>query len=165
LARPSRESRAERRDAAARAALEPLGPGERPASVTVAAIVAAVLGVANVLAYYVADVHIRGQARSAVGAVLLAVILFVAAAGMWRLRYWAVLGFQALLALTIIYATLSLAVAANLAAMLLSAGVIGLAGFLFYKLVRAMARIQMPRGETPRGEMRRDPPRAHKPPL
>jgi uncharacterized membrane protein len=83
------------------------------------------------------------------------VILLMAAVGMWRGRYWAVLGFQALLALTIIYAALSLTVAANLAAALLCAGVIGLAGFLFYKLVRAMARIQMPRGE-----MRREPPHA-----
>jgi hypothetical protein len=155
LARPRRESRSERRDAAARAALQPLERGERPAAVTVAAIVAAVLGVANVLAYYVADVHVRGQARSAFGAVLLAVILLMAAVGMWRGRYWAVLGFEALLALTIIYAALALTVAANLAAALLSAGVIGLAGFLFYKLIRAMARLQMPRGA-----MRREPPHA-----
>lgn len=155
MARPSDESRSERREAAARAALEPLERGERPAAVTVAAIVAAVLGVANVLAYYVADVHVRGQTRSAVGAVLLAVILLMAAVGMWRGRYWAVLGFEALLALTIIYAALALTVAANLAAALLSATVIGLAGFLFYKLIRAMARIQMPRGA-----MRREPPHA-----
>ena len=46
-------SRSRRRDEEARAALVPLAPGERPLAVTVAAVVAAVLGVANLVALIV----------------------------------------------------------------------------------------------------------------
>jgi hypothetical protein len=63
---------------------------------------------------------------------------------MWRTRYWAVLGFEALLGITIVIAALSLAVASNVQAVLLCVAIIVPAGVLFYRLVRAMARIQMP---------------------
>ncbi|HEX5896975.1 MAG TPA: hypothetical protein VFY47_11665, partial [Thermoleophilaceae bacterium] len=43
-------SRSRAKNAAARAALEPLAPGERPTAVTVGAIVAALLAVANLIA-------------------------------------------------------------------------------------------------------------------
>jgi len=85
-----------------------------------------------------------GGEGSLVSALLLAGVLLVAAWGMWRARYWAVLGFQALLAFQIIIAALSLAVASNLWAAALCLAVIGFGGWLFWKLVRAMARIQMP---------------------
>jgi hypothetical protein len=64
--------------------------------------------------------------------------------GMWNLRYWAVLGFQALLAVTIIIAALSLAVASNLLAVLLCLVIIVPGSWLFWKLVRVLARLQMP---------------------
>jgi amino acid permease len=60
-------------------------------------------------------------------------------------RYWAVLGFQALLALVVLVFTLFLLRASNLLAVALCVAVIGLGGWLFFKLIRAMARIQMPR--------------------
>jgi hypothetical protein len=63
---------------------------------------------------------------------------------MWTVRYWAVLGFEALLGFQIAVAALSLLVASNWWAALLCVAVIGLAGWLFWKLIRAMARIQMP---------------------
>jgi hypothetical protein len=136
-------SRSEERNAAARARLEPLAPGERPDSVTVAAVVAVGLAVANVV-LWAAGVEVRGQHTSALGVVAFAVLMLVTAAGLWRARYWAVLGFEALLALTILIAALSLTVASNLAAVVLCVGIIAAAGPLFWKLVRAMARIQMP---------------------
>jgi hypothetical protein len=135
-------SRSEQRAAEVRAQLEPLGEGERPAAVTVAAIVSAVLA-ALVVVGELAGARIGGRGSIA-GALLLAAILLVAAGGMWQVRYWAVLGFEALLAFQIIVAALSLAVASNWWAVVLCVAVIGLGGWLFWKLVRAMARIQMP---------------------
>jgi hypothetical protein len=135
--------RSEARNAQARAKLEPLPPGGRPGAVTVAAFVAVALAIANV-ALWAAGVEVRGQKTSAVGVTAFAILMLAAALGLWRARYWAVLGFEALLGVSIVIAALSLIVASNLAAVLLCVGIILLAGPLFWKLVRAMARIQMP---------------------
>jgi hypothetical protein len=70
--------------------------------------------------------------------------MLAAAWGMWNLKYWAVLGFQALLAVTIIIAALSLAVASNLAAVALCLAIVVPGSWLFWKLVRVLARLQMP---------------------
>jgi hypothetical protein len=136
-------ARSEARNAEARAKLDPLEPGERPAAVTVAAFVAVGLAVTNV-ALWAAGVDVRGQRTTAVGVAAFAVLMLAAALGLWRARYWAVLGFEALLGVSIVIAALSLVVASNLAAVLLCVGIIALATPLFWKLVRAMARIQMP---------------------
>jgi multisubunit Na+/H+ antiporter MnhC subunit len=66
------------------------------------------------------------------------------AVGMWRARYWAVLGMQTLLALAIVISSLWLLTANNLAAVVLALAVLSLSGTLFWFLVKAMARIQMP---------------------
>jgi len=138
-----RYARGRAKDAAVRAQLEPLAEGERPAAVTVAAITALVLAVANVGAY-AAGARVRGDSNSIVGILLFAGLMLTAAWGMWRAKYWAVLGFEALLGVTIGVAALSLTVASNVEALVLCAAIIAGAGFLFYKLIRAMARIQMP---------------------
>ena len=94
----------------------------------------------------------RGQDPKPGGALVLCGVLAVAAVGMWRMRYWAVLGFEVLLGVLIVFAALSLLVASNLRGALLALAVIALAAPLFWKLIRAMARIQMPqrpRRETP----------------
>jgi hypothetical protein len=137
-----RLSRTQRRDAEARAGLEPLAPGERPKAVTIATIVSFLLGL-TVVVGYASGARVGGEG-SLGSAIFLAAIFFVAAGGMWQARYWAVLGFEALLAFQIIVAALSLTVASNWWAALLCAAVIVLGGWLFWKLVRAMARIQMP---------------------
>jgi hypothetical protein len=137
-------ARGRARDEAARAALVPLAPGERPLAVTLAAILAALLGAANV-ALLAAGWDVRGDGDQQVtGTLIFAGLLLAAAAGMWRCRYWAVLGFQALLGISIVFAALSLMVASNLTAALLCAGIIAIAGPLFWFLIRAMARIQLP---------------------
>ena len=76
-------------------------------------------------------------------------MLLVAAAGLWRARYWAVLGFEVLLGITAVWGFLSLLVASNVWGALLALIVLAASGFLFYKLIRAMARIQMPRRPEP----------------
>jgi steroid 5-alpha reductase family enzyme len=64
--------------------------------------------------------------------------------GMWRARYWAVLGFQAVLALLIVAATLGLVGAENAAQLGGNLALIVVAGALFYFMIKAMARIQLP---------------------
>ncbi|HEV2999671.1 MAG TPA: hypothetical protein VGW75_02940, partial [Solirubrobacteraceae bacterium] len=85
-----------------------------------------------------------GERPAPGGTILFAALMLVAAYGMWRARYWAVLGFQALLALTIVIAATAMLVASNVAAVALCVTIVGLGGWLFWKLVRALARLQMP---------------------
>ena len=136
-------SRSPARDEAVRASLEPLAPGERPLAVTVAAVVAAVLALAN-LAFFLAGWEVAGEDPSPGGVLVFCAILLAASVGMWLRRYWAVLGFQVLLGITLVYAGLSLLFPSNWQAFALSVGVIAAAGTLFWFLIRAMARIQMP---------------------
>jgi hypothetical protein len=63
---------------------------------------------------------------------------------MWKAKYWAVLGFQALLGITLVLCSLSLIRASNLLGFLIPTVIIVFGGWLFWKLIRAMARIQMP---------------------
>ena len=78
-------------------------------------------------------------------ALVFSVLLLVTAWGMWRARYWAVLAFQVLLALTLISVALPVVTSANaLQALVFVAVVLVPGGALFWFLVKAMARIQMP---------------------
>jgi hypothetical protein len=135
-------ARSRRRDEEARAALEPLAPGERPGAVTVAVVVAVAFAVANVVALIAGyDSDEGGKTASTI---LGAVVLIVMAVGMWRVRYWAVLGMQALLAISIVLGALALLGAGNWRGALLAVAIVVAAGTLFWRLVKAMARIQMP---------------------
>lgn len=135
-----RYARGRAKDAEARARLQPLREGERPTVLTVAAVVAAALAAANIASVFLVD-----SRNSQLGvAVVQCVVLLIAAWGMWRAKYWAVLGFQCLLALQIIVLCLLLLVAERLIVALVVAVVIAALGFLFYKLIRVMARVQMP---------------------
>lgn len=138
-----RPSRTEQKNAEARAALTPLAEGERPPAVTVAALVALLFGLSNFVMYAL-GVEIRGQEPTA-GVLVFGALMLVAAWGMWNVRYWAVLGMQALLALIIIAFALSAMTASGAAGVLICIAVIGAAGTLFWFMVSAMARIQMPR--------------------
>jgi hypothetical protein len=136
-------ARSRERDEAVRAALAPLAPGERPRAVTVAAIVAVLLAISN-FAFWAAGWDVTGKDPQPGGVLLFCAILLVAAAGMWRVRYWAVLGFQVLLGITLVYAGLSLLFVSNVWAAVLALAILLAAGALFWFLIRAMARIQMP---------------------
>ncbi len=137
-------SRSAARDADARADLTPLQPGERPAPLVIAAVVSVVLAMTNVI-LYVADVELEGPKPPLVGVLAFAGIMLVAAWGMWTHRYWAVLGFQALLAITILWASLALLVASNVVAVTLCLTTMVLCGWLFWKLVRVLGRMKVPR--------------------
>jgi hypothetical protein len=131
------------KDEEARAKLKPLAPGERPRAVTVAAVVAALIAAGNV-ALVIGGYELEDGSSPTGGALLFAAIMAAAAIGMWRCKYWAVLGFEALLGIAIVFAALSLMVASNLGAVLLCLGIIAAASPLFWFLIRAMARIQLP---------------------
>jgi uncharacterized membrane-anchored protein len=64
---------------------------------------------------------------------------------MWRLWYGAVLGFMALLAIIATIFALLLIEASNVLGLLVALAVIAVAGYLFFKLVRVLSRIQLPR--------------------
>jgi hypothetical protein len=130
------------KDQAARRALKPFAAGERPTAVTVGAVLAVVLAVANLVALVVA--YDPDEPNKIVGTAAATIVLGVVAVGMWRGRYWGVLGMQTLLALTIIVGCVALVTATNLAAALLLVAIVVPAGVLFWFLVKAMARIQMP---------------------
>lgn len=96
-------------------------------------------------AAYALGIGADGYEGFPAGALLLSLLLFATAVGMWRARYWAVLGMQALLAISLITSALFVFIAASVVeAVIVVAVVILPAGALFWFLVRAMARIQMP---------------------
>ena len=144
---PRGYERSRARDEAARAALKPLRPGQRPTAVTVGAVAAAVIGLANlialVLGYNPSEDTLSPGSRLS-GGIVTTGLLALVAYGMWRARYWAVLGMQTLLALTIVFCSLALIQAVNLWAFVLVSVMLVASGALFWFLVKAMARIQMP---------------------
>jgi hypothetical protein len=129
------------REDAARAALRPLGPGERPAPLLVAVALCGVLA-AGVIASALTVHDLSRHGGSVPGAILLAAALVLLAVGMYRRRYWAVLGFEALLTFQVLVTSLALVVASTIIAALLCTLAIGLGGWLFWRLIRVMARIQ-----------------------
>jgi len=138
--------RSEARNAAVRATLTPLEPGERPWSLKIAVLIAALIGAGDLMTVLVAGEFKVGGARAGAGGVILfSVLMLVCAVGMWQKRYWAVLGFQAILAFVILFFSLLGLRAANLLAVVASVLVVGGGGWLFYKLVRILSRIQMPK--------------------
>jgi hypothetical protein len=145
-----------RKNEEARAALEPLRAGERPGAVTVGAVAAALLALANLVALIAR--YDPDAPRKTLVSLLGVVIMTAVAAGMWRVRYWAVLGMQTVLALAIVGGCIALLGADNALAVLLVAAIVLPSGVLFWFLVKAMARIQMPERPgtaTPRGGRRR----------
>jgi hypothetical protein len=135
------------RDAAARAALTPVGPGERPVALVISVAVAVLLAAANLIAYAVGT-KIQGKHPGA-GVLSFSAVLGLAAFGMWRMRYWAVLGFQALLALIVLAFALLLTRASNALGVVVALAVVGGGVWLFWRMVQVMARIQLPSRERP----------------
>jgi cation transport ATPase len=137
----ARAAKTEAKNAAVRAQLEPLDPDERPLPVTIGAIVAVVLVAVQIPLYFAFD----GEDRPPITTFLFfTVLMLVMAWGMWQSRYWAVLGFQALLALAILVVALAMTVASNVWTVVLCLAIVVPAGALFWFMIKALARIQMP---------------------
>lgn len=135
--------RTEERNRDAREQLEPLAEGQRPRVVTIGAVCSALLSLSIVLGY-AAGIEVDG-ARPTLLEVGLPVALFsVMAIGMFRARYWAVLGFQVVLAFLLLFASLGLVQATELRQVAGNLFLIAVAGTFFWFMVKALARIQMP---------------------
>jgi hypothetical protein len=131
-------ARGRERDEAIRAALEPIKPGEKPWPIVASVILAVIVAVANVI------LVLAGWEGNKLPPLVFAAVMLVAAAGMWKLKYWAVLGFEVLLGVSFTFAFLALLRAANFAAVAQCLIGMAITGPLFYFLIRQMARIQMP---------------------
>ena len=137
-------AKAEQRNQAAREALTPLAEGERPRVVTIGAVVAGLIAL-SIVGGYLAGVEVNGEKPRLAQVVAPALIMGVMAWGMWRARYWAVLGFQLILVFLIFSAVFGLAVqASSVAQFAATLGLLAVSGGFFFFMVKAMARIQMP---------------------
>ena len=142
-AAPKPPSRSEIRNEQARAALEPLAPGDRPRAVTIGAVLTAIAATVNVV-LYIGGQTIQGQRPAVAGIIFFTGLMYAMTWGLWKARYWAVLGLEGLLGiLIVIFALIALRVE-SLADVVISLGVLIPAGALFWFLIKAMARIQMP---------------------
>ncbi len=140
-------ARAEERNQAAREALEPLEEGERPLVVTIGAVISALI-VLSIVIGYLAGTEVNGEKPAFVQVLAPSLLLGLMAYGMWRARYWAVLGFQLILVFLIFSAVYGLALqAATVGQILATLGLLAATGTFFYFMVKAMARIQMPTRE------------------
>ncbi len=137
-------ARAEERNQAEREALEPLAEGERPLVVTIGAVVSALIA-ASIVVGYLAGAHVSGRSPKLPQVLAPALLMGIMAWGMWRARYWAVLGFQLILVLLIFSAVSGLAIqAASVPQVAGTLALLAISGCFFYFMVKAMARIQMP---------------------
>jgi hypothetical protein len=140
-------ARAEQRNREVRENLAPLAEGERPLVVTIGAAIAALLCV-SILVGYLAGVKVEGNKPHLAQVLAPALLMGVMAWGMWRARYWAVLGFQLLLVFLIFSAVFGLAVQATRGAPKAAPPrQLANSGTFFFFMVKAMARIQMPSRE------------------
>jgi hypothetical protein len=139
--------RSEERNAATRAGLKPLAEGERPGAVTVGAAVSAVIATIFTVSAIVAifsTAEIDGNEPSPAPLAIFAVPLWMMTWGMWKARYWAVLGFQMLLVLVMLSGAVAMVGAASILQVMGAVIFLLGSGALFYFMIRALARIQMP---------------------
>ncbi len=133
-------ARSRARTEAIQAQLEPLGPDERPLGLKLAVALALLIALANLVG---AAAGIGGESPG-IG-VVFALFMLALAAGMWQRRYLVLLLFQALLAITMIISTLSLAFARTTTQAVVAVLLIVLSAPVFWLLIRVMARLQVPR--------------------
>lgn len=137
-------AQAEVRNREAREALEPLVEGERPLVVTIGAAVSAAIAL-SVVVGYLAGTEVDGERPRFVQALAPALLMGIMAWGMWRARYWAVLGFQLVLVFVIFSAFFGLVAGASTVTEILGTlALLAVSGAFFFFMVKAMARIQMP---------------------
>jgi hypothetical protein len=140
-------AKAEARNREAREALRPLEQGERPGVVTVgacfAALIAAVFWASSLIAL-LSNATVNGNEPNPAPLALFAMIMSAMAWGMWKARYWAVLGFQMLLVLFLLAAVAGIVNATTWLQLAGTTLLIVAAGTLFFFMVKALARIQMP---------------------
>jgi hypothetical protein len=138
--------RYEERNDEARTKLEPLDEGERPTAVTVGAVASAVLAIIFTVSagLAIAGVDAGGRHIKPLPIIVFGIVLWAMTIGMWRARYWAVLGFQTVLLLVMLASAFGLVVVTSVLQAVGTTLLLAGSGTLFYFMIRAMARIQMP---------------------
>lgn len=140
-------ARSEEKNQAVRETLEPLREGERPTAVTVGAAVSALIAMVFTVSAVIAAfgaVEVSGEEPNPIPLAIFAAALWFMTWGMWKARYWAVLGFQMLLVLFMLSAAFGLAAVGSIVQAVGSLILLLGAAALFYFMIRALARIQMP---------------------
>lgn len=135
--------RADDRNAEARARLVPLAPGERPWPILAGVLLSGGAAAVNLVLWLIGT-KIGGKSPNPAEMVAFTIIMGICAIGMWVLWYQAVLAFMVLLAIVVVMFSLFLVEASNLLGILVPLLFIGGGGYLFWKLVRVLARLQMP---------------------
>jgi hypothetical protein len=140
-----RRPTSEERNAAVRATLQPYTPGERPWVIKVGSLLAFLTGAVQ-LGLYVGGVklHVADTRPAAGSTIVFAGLMFACATGMWMMRYWAVLGFMALMALLLLFFSFALIKASSLLGFAIAIAGVCITGLLFFKLVRVLSRLQLP---------------------
>jgi hypothetical protein len=145
-------AKSEERNREAREALHPLYEGERPTVVTIGAILSAIVAAffwASAVVAIFSDTEVNGAEPHPLQLALTASVVTVMAWGMWKSRYWAVLGFQVVLAILVLLGTAGLVTATTIAQVVATVLLVAVCLAFFLFMVKAMARIQMP-GRLPR---------------
>ena len=153
VAPAAKPSRAEERNAAVRAGLDPLAPGERPWPLRIAVVLSVLVAVGNIVQAAIGtNVKVGGTHTNVGGSLIFSVVMLVCAGGMWQLRYWAALGFQALLGIVVVAFVFVALTANDLIRLGIALAIIAAGGTLFWKMVRVLSRLQMPKppGSWPR---------------
>jgi hypothetical protein len=132
------------RNAEIRATLRPYAPGERPRVVIASAVIAAGLALVEVVLWLL-GVKVSGHRPGAIDVFLFFAVFLACAIGLWQMRAGAVLGFMSIMAIVAILFTLFLIEASNIPSAIIALAIIVVSGYLFFKLVRVLSRIQMPR--------------------
>jgi hypothetical protein len=150
-------AKAEEKNVAARAALQPIGPENRPRIVVIACAWLLLACASLVVSIVSADG--QGAVAQRFGNGLMLLVVLVAVWGTFRLKAWAVLGAQTLFALAFVFTILAAVFSDKV---LLSLGLVASAlitGAIFYRMINVMARVQkmelIRRGELDGAEPRR----------
>ena len=133
-------AKAELKNIAAREALKPIGPENRPRIVLVACAWLLLACISLVVSIVTADGD--GVAGQRFGNALMLAVVLLAIWGTYRLRPWAILGAQTLFALAFVFTVLAAVFSDKI---LLSLGLAASAlvtGWIFYRMINVMARVQ-----------------------
>lgn len=139
------QTKSEQRNAQARAKLQPLAANERPAPLLAGAVLAVVFAVANLLVVLLG--HKLPLAENRTNALIttyvMSGLLLIIGIGMFARKYWATLSFEAVLGIQLLTLSLALLQAKNALMALVICLLICILGWLFWKLIRVMGRMQI----------------------
>ena len=121
--------------------LQPFSPGERPWPIVACAVLAFTLG-ALTLILFIVGAKVAGTRPPAAPVFVYTGLMLGLGLGVWRMRYWAVLAFQALLAVGVLGFALAAVRVTSVLWLAICVVVIVAGAGLFWKLVRVLGRIQ-----------------------